>query len=263
MTYEILHQRQPTFSKTLKILITGQVGIGKTSVLNGIFLSETDNSRVVRTDETDIKYNLNLNGVDVTVYDIPGLNNPEVKDEDILQEMARVTQEQVDLIILCFNMRGRVTKADVEIIKKLTTSFDRAGPGVTIWKNTMCILTFANEVAQPPSSTEDSASNFHKSLKEFDKVIRDHICRETGIGPIAAQEIPIIPAGSMHQPVIPSINYNWIEKAKAAALERVSSAGHPALLKVSPSLHNNKPPPTPPTPSLISSLKQCVCKKIW
>ena len=142
---------------SLKIVISGKMGVGKSSLINGLVgkeVSKEAKSVLAVTNEIKsysftmkVKNTTVQKTIDVTVLDTPGLADPFRDEEANLKAIAEHCSD-CDLLIYCMDMRVRLTEDDDMGIKKLT---DLVGPQV--WKNTVFALTFANGVKHPPRSS--------------------------------------------------------------------------------------------------------------
>ena len=139
---------------SLKFVVSGKMGVGKSSLINGLVgkkvAREASSSNTVTSEIRGYELTLEATdksinkSVEVVIMDCPGLGDPVNDEEANLTEIAKHCAD-ADLLIYCMDMRGRLTIADTIGMKELT---ERVGPDV--WKNAMFVLTFANEVTLNP-----------------------------------------------------------------------------------------------------------------
>ena len=142
---------------SLKIVISGKMGVGKSSLINGLVGKEVSKeaTSVMAVTNEIMSYSFTMKiedtavqkTIDVTVLDTPGIADP-FRDEDTNLKAIAEHCSNCDLLIYCMDIRARFTKDDARGIKRLT---DLVGPQV--WKNTVFALTFANDVKHPPQSS--------------------------------------------------------------------------------------------------------------
>ena len=109
----------------------------------------------------------------------------------------------------------------------------------TFWKNTLIVLTFANEVKPPPKcgSAEcfdgQQLSEYFKSrLQEWQMVLRPVLFR-AGVEKDIAEKVPVVPAGYHLEPSLPNVDCDyWLSNLWFKCLDRTANNAKPALLKI-------------------------------
>ena len=154
---------------SLKIVFSGKMGVGKSSLINGLVGKEVSKeaTSVMAVTNEIMSYSFTMKVedttvqkvIDVTVLDTPGIADP-FRDEDANFKAIAEHCSDCDLLIYCMDIRVWFTKDDVMGIKRLT---DLVGPQV--WKNTVFALTFDNAVKHPPQSS--FRSNFWYYAMQF------------------------------------------------------------------------------------------------
>ncbi len=185
-------------AESIKILITGKTGTGKSTLTNGIIGckveedgDELESSEPKENDEpkkakesADLhqrgtieltEFETKIGKVSVKVWDSPGLQDCTRNQAGYLKQMKQICSER-DLTLYCIKatetriVRG-TDNPDVVAMDKLTKTFT-----VDFWKNAIIVLTFANELQykvrymKAPPEKKVEAQN--KILQEWDKQLR-------------------------------------------------------------------------------------------
>ena len=196
----------PCFS----ILVCGRTGIGKSSLINCILgedicpvgdPSECDDIHRAFSSATEqvTGYPMIMNGVMVTIFDSPGLQDGTADDIYLADMKAKCSD--VDLVFYCLEMtQSRWTPPEVNSIRLLTDTF-----GVSFWDKAILVLTKANLLQSPKVISEkDKVIHFETTTKNHAKTFSKQlyaICCQPGLmsdpGSLPrANTIPAVPAGS-------------------------------------------------------------------
>ena len=184
------------------------MGSGKTTLVKEL-LGEVQAQPSKCSDVIDCYVSTDSEGNVARIFDIIGFNDPEIEDDEIIRSIVEQTERKVDLLFLCINMRGRIGRADVDIMKMLTEAFytpeethedkDSCGLGTvssralssatskinySIWKHTVIVLTFANEVDAP----------FEDILERFRVDLHRHL-RKIEVPDSIVEKVEVLPAG--------------------------------------------------------------------
>ena len=137
----------------LSILVCGKTGVGKSSLVNAIFGEDLvtvggPGSASQQTGQYSClsavtagvhPVRRSIQGIDITVYDSPGLQDGSDKDESYLNQISEVV-DVVKLVLYCFDMTtSRWLPADQTSIQLMTQRF-----GVKFWSKAILVLTRAN-----------------------------------------------------------------------------------------------------------------------
>ena len=231
-------------SKQLKILITGQVGSGKSALINTLIETTNGENRggqmavegdsVVSVTDEVRSYALKKNDVDVVLYDTPGLldpaPNPTRFDYPTLDAIYKKSGGKIDLLIVCKRMGSRLDSGDTRMMQQITKYL-----GESVWRNAVFVLTFANEVkppryqeAMPPTEVE-SIKYFAEKQLEIERTLREYLHKVGNVSAGIAEEVPVVPAGYNDQS-LPWFS-NWYGVLWLTLCERINAASQPALLK--------------------------------
>ena len=221
-------------SRSLQILVTGKIGVGKSALVNGIvgkYIAEEGEMLDAKTSKV-MEYSTTVEDVKVVIYDSPGLQDGTSNEEAYLKDMEDKCK-QTDLILYCIKMTDtRVSKDEHNAMLKLTTAFGKD----RFWKNALFVLTFANEV-QPrqqrgTSAPRSESDYFGERLAQWKKKLHQMLC-DMGVEKVLALEVPVIPVGYHEEPSLPAIECEyWLSNLWFAVLDRVADTAKPALLKI-------------------------------
>ena len=167
----------------IQILVTGRVGAGKSTLVNGLLgetVSEARESVKSVTHEV-VKGRVIKNGILINICDTPGLDDPDVENDNMLQNVRQNCGE-IDLLLFCVKMSERIVRMDIEDMTDITRIF-----GIDIWKKAMFVLTFSN------TYKPDQKELYFDRVQEWTQELKMRISKI--IGPELGKKVPVIPAG--------------------------------------------------------------------
>ena len=227
-------------SRTLSILFTGKTGVGKSSLANALVGREVSPEGETLNPETlDVfNYKADIAGVDVTIWDCPGLQDGTSNESEYLNKMATKCKE-LDLVLYCTRMDDtRIRDEDYETIKTLTRAF-----GEGIWENAIFTLTFANEVkkavrtrsrgqnAQSAAPPVDQKQFFLNRLSQWESKLKEALLK-AGVSQEIVGKTIVVPVGYQDNLSLPDRD-NWLSKFWLTCLQRINKKATLALLKIS------------------------------
>lgn len=190
----------------LSILITGKTGVGKSRLVNALVgerVAKEGRAGSAFTD-TITSYCTQIYGVEVVVWDSPGLQDGTYNEELYLQDMkTKLSGGRVDVMIYCISMADtRFYDADKNAMRTLTEVF-----GSKLWKSGVVALTFANLKTEDPDGEDDLT--YYLGEKHFwEKAILDFLA-SIGVELEVRQEIPIVPTGDYKKIKLPECE-DWL-----------------------------------------------------
>lgn len=208
-------------AEQVSFLVTGKTGAGKSTLTNGVLGVKVDEKGSAEEGHsiqgrctTEVReYKKNHKGIDIIVWDSPGLQDGTQYQEQYLKEM-KSNCSKVDLVMFCIKVtdtrfvRGK-DNPDVVAMEKLTRVF-----GKDFWEKTIIILTFANtleafNIDWEDLSDSEKANAFNKKINEWREQIRDILIGDIQIPKDVVQAIRMVPTGHPRKPKLPGIDY-WL-----------------------------------------------------
>ncbi len=224
-------------SKNINILVAGKTGVGKSTLVNGIVGREVAKQGDTLAPETsEVTAHTTREGdITVNVFDSPGLQDGTENEAKYLADMKQKCAD-LDLAVYCMRMsETRVPEGgpDMKAIKLLNETF-----GHDIWKNTVFLLTFANDVVVSAElEADDPRQYFDKQLQSWETLIRDRLHINVGVPKEIVDGIIIIPAGHKNEPLLPDSasiagESHWLSRVWLKALGVTKPQAQLALIKL-------------------------------
>ena len=212
------------------ILITGKTGVGKSRLVNALVgerVAKEGRSKSACTD-TVTSYRAKINGVDVVVWDSPGLQDGTCNERLYLQDMESKLSQGFDVMIYCISMTDtRFYEADKSAIRTLTKEF-----GSKLWENGVVALTFANLKTKDPDEESDLAYYLEETYL-WEKAI-DEFLANLNVDLLVRQQIPIVPTGNYKQLRLPECE-NWLSDLWIKCYNVMSISSGLAFFKINES----------------------------
>ena len=217
----------------LRIAVVGKTGTGKSTLLN-IFLGVDEFEEGGSFDpvtENVKEFSCTKKGINITVWDCPGLQDGSGKEDQYLLELKNKTNGDIQLLLYCNSMLE--TRSDLHMgdaVDKITKIL-----GQDIWKHTAVVLTFANIFEQRLidrlTKPEDVKKEFSDKVKEWQKKFQQKLKHICGIERSIIDGLKIIPAGyNGCEPL--GGNKNWLSDLWAEILNKVRQDVKHAVIKL-------------------------------
>ncbi len=218
-------------SKSVDILLTGKSGVGKSSLINCIVGAVVAPEGHGLDPETKAvtPFKVEINGVEITVWDSPGLQDGTKNEEKYLDDMKRQCKSY-DLVLYCTKMIDtRLGEDDHEAMKKLTKAF-----GESVWEHAVVVTTFANYI---PTTTRKDRERYTAKYELFKKTLPEKLKGTLKISAEVAEAVPVMPAGYV-DPEDPDSRQlpncrDWLSALWYVAILRMKEGAQPAMLKAS------------------------------
>ena len=213
---QLYFQELASKGRSIRILVTGQIHQGKSKLVNSLIgkkmAKEGDEVAGPHPTTHNIEsFTENINGVQVTLVEMPGFSNLKVLDQNTNSEIKhKISEEPIDLILFCVRMDRSVERKDYEMMQNLTQMF-----GQSMWEHTVFVLTFANKLKDNPTELAQKQTEWDKMLHEYTQI-------EGGVPADKVEQIPILVAGNEEENY-PSYE-SWFSRFWVTAFKRTKSS---------------------------------------
>ena len=197
---EVMQKRIQTWIKKknyLTVTVIGRTRTGKTSLINGLLGKEVGKEGDTLTRGTTHVESIQtkIQGIQVTIWDTPGLLDYFFKDEEYLQEMIDSGCVDANIKVCCISMGNtRFDDSEKMSLSKYTTKF-----GVKFWEHCIFVLTFANTYINLCPDTMEEEEFLDIKIDEWRDCIKSELLK-IGVDERVVEQIPVVPAG-YHTPL--------------------------------------------------------------
>ena len=230
-------KRWASVDNKLSVLIAGESGAGKSSLVNTIIGTNAASAglgpRAIQKDVSCYTRTLHtsVGCIKVLVFDTPGLNDTNLTAEQICSMMVEKTNSCIHVLIYCIDITSRFRRSDCELLINLTKYF-----GKGIWDHTVFALTKADRAL-----SENQGIDLNPIREEFKKLVH-HTLRDTGLSDETLEAIPFALTAAKDDHYIPpeceqggedeTRNWHWKEQMLLYMLNRVDACAALALLEL-------------------------------
>jgi hypothetical protein len=215
----------------LSILCCGLTGVGKSTLLNGLFgVDVFEAGKKLTRCTTEVQdYTFTREGVTVTVWDTPGLEGSE-NDSKYLKEIKGKCADH-DIFLYCVDS-GATRALDLMEEKSSLVEFTKLF-GAELWNKAIVVLTQANIIEVRFQEEKDLDSNFDVEaafegrINDWKKKIRGAL-ENVGV----RKTIPVALTGAAASPDLPGHPY-WMTRAFQMCADQLRYKKLLSLVKVS------------------------------
>ena len=223
--------------QTLGILVIGEQGSGKTSLVNNLLGEE-----IAKEEEEDTSaistFKGMVQGVSVTVYEVSGLSAEIEQHQREVQEL--ILSGSITFILYCFKM------SETRMRQSLTDAFKMFHSAGVNWNRTVIALTFADSLPVPQPMRRDrnfdEKQHFITRVKEWKDQVHRVLTSEVGVPMETARLIAMLPTTGDPDELLPT-GEKWCSTFWFAML--VPPTQTDAQSRMAMNLHgttDNKPP---------------------
>uniref|UniRef100_A0A1X7V4N0 AIG1-type G domain-containing protein n=1 Tax=Amphimedon queenslandica TaxID=400682 RepID=A0A1X7V4N0_AMPQE len=218
---------------SVKILVIGLTGVGKSSLINAMMgdIVAQSQAGAKACQEKIVCHRGEHDGIKIKIYDTAGFGETGIPEKKILKNIAENTPRKgYDLILIAIKMDNRL---DADNAKKMLSSLGRL-MDPEMWKRTIVVLTFANFFVfqlnneyQGVIKKEGIKFEVERKTQEFKEVFKQHTGKDWGL----VNEIPFVLAGSMMERQLPTDD-DWLVTLWDHSILRCRTEVQPFLKRI-------------------------------
>ncbi len=200
-----------TDKDTIRVMVSGKTGAGKSSLLNFIFGIDFEVGRkrgehmtkVVTLKET-VKENMTLK-----VFDTPGFQDYSGNEDDYIEQIKKECVD-IDLFIFCISALQNRADLDEDMSALYVVT---KGLGKDIWKNAVVAITFSNIVqkrfySRAEGAVDEAQEKYKALLQQWKQKVHAALAK-AGVSDDVILRIPMLPTGH-HKELTLADQEDWI-----------------------------------------------------
>ena len=195
---------------TLRIVVTGKTGVGKSSFIQALFLEEGQkfekpaHTTKVHTRSMPI-YSPSGQPVSVELTDTPGMEaligvGRRANRREYVKQVSPAFKN-ADILLFCVRMDDEVRAEEVEMIRFMLQEF-----GALMWTKVIFVLTFANRVTTD-CPEEEKEREFTERFATIQQALQVAM-QQAGIAEDVAQATPVCVVGHPERKQLPNCD-DW------------------------------------------------------
>ena len=183
--------------KVFGILVVGETGTGKSTLINNLLMKEVVEIRMGLDSDTSkiSKFETTVEGVDVVLYDTPGLCNtrgPDYDEQYLKQMKAVLDNNEIQLVLYCIKLSG--TRMRTSLIRTFV-EYHKIGVD---WENTVMVLTWADMLPVPNKERKkpefQMSQYFNDKVAELHQMISTTLVERVGVEQHIVKKIKVCPS---------------------------------------------------------------------
>uniref|UniRef100_A0A1X7VEC1 G domain-containing protein n=1 Tax=Amphimedon queenslandica TaxID=400682 RepID=A0A1X7VEC1_AMPQE len=224
-----------------QILILGEIGVGKSYLINALFGATIDvkaqesrdvvaqSHKPIVKHTAELKYELPEDCfaacTKFTIYDTRGFADPTHKDKALFKNYTKMIDiDKLDAVYICHRISGRFNDSSVRFAELLAKDFLKDNE--VIWSKCILVLTQANlfDLEKDDDEDEISDDNMHAALRMLESMKQwslafDEALVQQGVSKKIYLQIPVCVAGSKRNVKLP-VTDDWIKELHHVTLQK-------------------------------------------